>query len=976
MDKRPQHQSYEDALEEREIRVVTLSPGKWTEPIECIIRRFPLGRDEYLLSSPYSTLSYAWGSTTATELISLNGDPWPVTINLYNALHFIRDPEKPVRLWIDALSIDQHNAKERASQVQLMRDIYFKSSEVIIYLGDGKNHRSKKGRPQPPDHPPAVFFGDERDERHLDAFSKDLGEEKFTASSFHVFCFLRILGNTKNGDTSSAQFDNIGAHVLDALAESLRMMLLSPWWQRVWVVQELIVPRRAVVRYGAVEAPWDMLVAAASSSWNPSVIGPDNAKVLRYLSRHIQPFEHLRARWSPKSGVPLLTLLQDFCARRATDERDKVYGLLGLTSEGQRSLIRPNYTAWARDVYRDAAVALIGHTGSLSLWTGDLARKSTHGLQSWVPDWGAIYEEADRRRAQVEGVYNACGWQRPTLVTSWTEHLEFVRSGMRKTLAWLQEEGQESRRLPITMRRALQEYRKHFCTGKRLDTLSEVIRKLFRPLELSYRKEVTWTTALTLFNELAKISAPEVLEGTVSGLNDFLESQLRFGKLCPSCATIRMPCAAHAELAVKPLEDAELLRNVLRDAGRQCLRYNKAIVDDLASGVELLRTIEELSLQIESLSRGDEVPIPGGATIFADGTIERYPHEGPPLRKLFGRSVISYAAPLARKKEDTFDNGASLFALLSSGKKSTSLISGMAEMRLSYDAPETGASAKPFPLDKVESVFRTSTARGGLGAVLAVETSILQGVVQSVGERLITWSDKASAFETLRGWSRLAKQDFGYPRPVDTEGEDPAIVAARALVADAIFLPDSEAITTLPLGQRVRRLKPEDDPILAQWALRLQRLLGGGYDMEFPGEGEMKCLDEAIILATEGRVMFTAPDGFRGEKLGLGPASMRTGDQVHILPGGRTPIVLRPLDGDIQNVFTVVGDCYFDVWDRYYKEDETVPGECPGWLPTELLEWIPEKHAEAWGWSKGYSQQPTVNPLSALGEARERIFLV
>lgn len=56
-------------------------------------------------------------------------------------------------------------------------------------------------------------------------------------------------------------------------------------------------------------------------------------------------------------------------------------------------------------MYQDAAVALIGHTGSLSLWAGDLARKSTQGLQSWVPDWGAIYEETDKLTKEALHLY-------------------------------------------------------------------------------------------------------------------------------------------------------------------------------------------------------------------------------------------------------------------------------------------------------------------------------------------------------------------------------------------------------------------------------------------------------------------------------------------------------------------------------------------------------------------------------------------
>jgi len=72
----------------------------------------------------YYTLSYVWGSATVTDLVPLEGQEWPVTVNLANALRFLRDTKKRILIWIDALCINQANTKERGLQVQLMRDIY------------------------------------------------------------------------------------------------------------------------------------------------------------------------------------------------------------------------------------------------------------------------------------------------------------------------------------------------------------------------------------------------------------------------------------------------------------------------------------------------------------------------------------------------------------------------------------------------------------------------------------------------------------------------------------------------------------------------------------------------------------------------------------------------------------------------------------------------------------------------------------
>jgi len=73
----------------------------------------------------------------------------------------------------------------------------------------------------------------------------------------------------------------------------------------------------------------------------------------------------------------------------------------------------------------------------------------------------------------------------------------------------------------------------------------------------------------------------------------------------------------------------------------------------------------------------------------------------------------------------------------------------------------------------------------------------------------------------------------------------------------------------------------------------------------------------AVRTATAKRRFFVATDGTTG----LGPAKMREGDEIHILQGGRTPFVLRPVAGRSVSsgrgdtgspVHEMIGDCYAD----------------------------------------------------------------
>lgn len=64
----------------------------------------------------------------------------------------------------------------------------------------------------------------------------------------------------------------------------------------------------------------------------------------------------------------------------------------------------------------------------------------------------------------------------------------------------------------------------------------------------------------------------------------------------------------------------------------------------------------------------------------------------------------------------------------------------------------------------------------------------------------------------------------------------------------------------------------------------------------------------SIIRATSGRCMFLTEKGY----VGLGPESMKPGDQVAILLGGTTPFVLRNTPGSVERreEYEMIGDCY------------------------------------------------------------------
>ncbi|KAF2024593.1 hypothetical protein EK21DRAFT_12311, partial [Setomelanomma holmii] len=85
-----------------------------------------------------STLSYVWGDPRWNiRKIKVNGVNFHVTGNLHAALMQVRQRDKNVSLWIDAICIDQRNDDEKGKQVMRMGEIYRRSKGTIIWLGNG-----------------------------------------------------------------------------------------------------------------------------------------------------------------------------------------------------------------------------------------------------------------------------------------------------------------------------------------------------------------------------------------------------------------------------------------------------------------------------------------------------------------------------------------------------------------------------------------------------------------------------------------------------------------------------------------------------------------------------------------------------------------------------------------------------------------------------------------------------------------------
>jgi hypothetical protein len=413
-----------------QIRLIRLLPGAWTDPIQCELFEEDHG------ATKYEALSYVWGSQNVTRPIFLNRKEFRVTFNLEGALRHLREhfknDDKSKVFWVDALCINQNDTEERTNQVQLMGDIYRKCEQVVVYLGDRLDSRHRPEKPyiairfnRYETIPDDIFDGDaDLDIIKIFSLFQDLAQDKHLMG-IPAFSRQHDPSEPHTNMKSKANYDE-----RSKLFEYLRRMMqppFTPWWSRVWVIQEVTVAPKVLLMYGTCSVPWKMVYGAALSYMSHSgsccsevvanlprdqtnVLADFCSRILGIAESRLRSGE--RAAEYPPSRVStpqsLLDLLRKFRDRRASDPRDKVYALLSLAPVSRKSpRLIPDYSLSEVEVFRQATMQCIYEAESLSVLSSDLGRKFRNDLPSWVPDWSAPGGPTYEARAAIAELYDA-----------------------------------------------------------------------------------------------------------------------------------------------------------------------------------------------------------------------------------------------------------------------------------------------------------------------------------------------------------------------------------------------------------------------------------------------------------------------------------------------------------------------------------------------------------------------------------------
>lgn len=280
----------------------------------------------------YVALSYVWGDTRRTTLIEVNGVLVRVTENLEAALQALRRKRllsQGYAVWVDALCINQDDLRERSEEVCRMRKIYKSASSIVSWLGEDKN-------------------GDgEQSFRMVNAISSAMRLQRADD----------MINSIKKGNAPFSK----------SCWAALARLMNSPYWSRVWILQEVAMgDRNTALLCGQHASNWGSLcdVVVTFNLRYPSFVSSSYCKDAQgpapgFAGLLVNQLDLQQKAQAGAEEAPLLPILD--VARRClvTDDRDRVYGMLGMMPVKIANLVTPDYSQDVATVYARFARSFI-----------------------------------------------------------------------------------------------------------------------------------------------------------------------------------------------------------------------------------------------------------------------------------------------------------------------------------------------------------------------------------------------------------------------------------------------------------------------------------------------------------------------------------------------------------------------------------------------------------------------------------------
>lgn len=313
-------------------------------------------------------------------------------------------PEGPqMWCWVDQICIDQSNLEERASQVSIMDRIYECASYTLIWLG----------------------LEDDYTEVAVETIQKPYSAQGDLIHDNEIIPYR----HQPKEVYATAEIPYVSLEEWTALAT----LFLRPYLRRLWVIQENILSDTCLGYCGKFEVPWRAFCTVAQQIYfRQLVLGRVTSTEFIDINSPVVAIEseivHLtqwkdRLQNGDQASMPktlsLENLLFETWTFRATDPRDKIFGLYGLLLKAGPVPWKPDYSKSVAQVYAEATKEIIQNANELRMLSAvlDHSLHNIPDLPSWVPDYSVPFCN------MMCANYNAAGTlpQQTIQPSSWNE---------------------------------------------------------------------------------------------------------------------------------------------------------------------------------------------------------------------------------------------------------------------------------------------------------------------------------------------------------------------------------------------------------------------------------------------------------------------------------------------------------------------------------------------------------------------------
>lgn len=258
-------------------------------------------------SPAYDALSYTWGDQSHTFPFVVDGRTLHIHHNLKEALPYLARRQSSLPIWIDALCINQSDEAEKAVQVRRMYAIYRQAARVWVWLGRG------------------VVGTDIVNEAiallpRFNLVAAEVGRN-------FLWPYERPTPESKGLPPPSSP-------VWDVLHD----LIASPWYSRLWIVQEAALARAITVLYGDHEVEWETLRQAVENcnELPLRMQGFQKSARLKGFSNHMAVFSvrdivQDTSKWSSSDWIESFRsiVVTTATSQNCFAPQDRVLGLLG-----------------------------------------------------------------------------------------------------------------------------------------------------------------------------------------------------------------------------------------------------------------------------------------------------------------------------------------------------------------------------------------------------------------------------------------------------------------------------------------------------------------------------------------------------------------------------------------------------------------------------------------------------------------------